>query len=80
MDMAVENMSETLNDVLSYQKIEEGKLELASTSFNVHNALESVKSIFDIPAKAKSINLQLAIDAAVPASVVSDPHRIRQVE
>lgn len=79
MNNAVGSMSETLNDVLSYQKIEEGKLELVPARFTVANELEKVLSVFDISVKSDQLNLRMHIDDDVPSHLVSDCHRIRQV-
>jgi hypothetical protein len=79
MNNALGSMSETLNDVLSYQKIEEGKLELVPARFTVANELEKVLSVFDISVKSDQLNLRMHIDDDVPSHLVSDCHRIRQV-
>jgi len=79
MNNAVGTMSETLNDVLSYQKIEEGKLELAPARFSPEDELKKVLSVFDISAKSDQLDLRIRIEDDVPRHLVSDCHRIRQV-
>jgi hypothetical protein len=79
MNNAVGIMSETLNDVLSYQKIEEGKLELVPATFSPKDELKKVLSVFDISAKSDQLDLRIRIEDDVPRHLVSDCHRIRQV-
>jgi PAS domain S-box-containing protein len=68
-----------LNDILDFTKIESGKLSLENTPFSPRTLLErSVKS-FASRVEEKGISLDHSIDADVPASVVGDSYRVRQV-
>ncbi len=68
-----------INDILDYSKIEAGKLEIESISFNVLELVENCLVIFTANAKKKQIQLSCDIDSGIPASVLGDPTRIRQI-
>ncbi len=68
-----------LNDILDFSKVESGKLELDCLSFNLRKSLgEAVKAL---AIKAQQNGLEIVFDVApeVPATVMGDPARLRQV-
>jgi len=79
MDEAVNTMSETLNDVLSYQKIEEGKVELVPGPFAINEFMRAVTSGFEAIVQSKSLKLEQESDSRVPPELVGDALRLRQV-
>ncbi|HET8705875.1 MAG TPA: ATP-binding protein, partial [Pseudomonadales bacterium] len=68
-----------LNDILDYSKIEAGKFELESMSYNVRSAFEEAAAIFAVKAKEKGLHYNLYISAQVPATLKGDPVRVKQV-
>jgi signal transduction histidine kinase len=72
-------MSETLNDVLSIQKIEDGKLELQFDNFFIKNVLHTVCNSLKGQVDAKGITLLTSIKHNVPKEVVGDRYRIEHV-
>jgi two-component system, sensor histidine kinase and response regulator len=68
-----------LNDILDFSKIEAGKLELAYLSFNLRKSLGEVVKALAIKAQQKGLELILDVGPEVPANVVGDPARVRQV-
>ena len=68
-----------VNDVLDFSKIEEGKLEIASTEFSLLSLVDNCISIVRNSAERKHFNLGLRIDQNVPAYVFGDENRLRQV-
>ena len=79
MRNASEFMSDTLNDVLSMQKIEEGKLELDLSPFCISDAISKVFSTFRGAVTAKQIELLKIVDPLVPMRIVGDRYRIEHV-
>ncbi len=68
-----------INDILDFSKIEAGKLILDPSAFDLHaNVGEAVKTL---ALRAHQKGLELLFDFApdVPAVVVADPDRLRQV-
>ena len=72
-------MSETLNDVLSIQKIEDGKLELQFDNFLIKQVLQTVSNSLKGQIDAKGIVLLTSIKHNVPKEVVGDRYRIEHV-
>jgi CheY-like chemotaxis protein len=68
-----------LNDILDLSKIEAGRLELETTTFDLHEAIGDVMRLQSSAANDKGIGCTSSIDAEVPALVSGDPVRIRQV-
>jgi len=79
MKDASEFMNDTLNDVLSMQKIEEGKLELDLCPFCISDAISKVFATFRGNVIAKNITLVKIVSPAVPNRVVGDRYRIEHV-
>ena len=65
-------MSETLNDVLSIQKIEDGKLELQFDNFLIKNVLHTVSNSLKGQIDAKGLVLLTSIKHNVPREVCGD--------
>jgi len=68
-----------INDILDFSKIEAGKLDLESMPLDPVEIVEDVTSLFWDKAKSKNIDLAGWIDPAVPARVMGDPTRLRQI-
>lgn len=68
-----------VNDMLDFSKIEAGKLELEMTDFALRALVDSCLTLMQPIADSKHIALKLDYDASAPASVTSDPTRIKQV-
>jgi PAS domain S-box-containing protein len=68
-----------INDILDYSKIEVGKLELERYPFDLRRCLEEAMDLISAEAGEKNINLAYFIDDSVPASLVGDVTRVRQI-
>lgn len=68
-----------VNGVLDFSKIESGHIELDYAPADVREILNSVNSIFGPQADAKGVSLICDVDDNVPASVVCDAGRLRQI-
>jgi CheY-like chemotaxis protein len=79
MDEAANTMSDTLSDVLSYQKIEEGKIELNRNPFHVRNFINELGNDFYRKAKEKNINIKIMIDDNIPTHIFADELRTKQI-
>jgi CheY-like chemotaxis protein len=69
-------MRDTLNDVLSMQKIEEGKLVLEMTPFCIAISTKNIVSIFQGALSAKNLNVTVRIDSDAPAKIIADRQRL----
>ncbi len=68
-----------INEILDFSKIESGRMELEDQPFELTQCIEEVVDIFAAQAAAKNIELAYVIDDAVPACVLGDITRLRQV-
>ncbi|ACB34983.1 multi-sensor hybrid histidine kinase [Leptothrix cholodnii SP-6] len=74
-----ENLLEIINDVLDFSKIEAGRLELAPTDFNLRTLIEDTLDLLAPRAHEKGLELSFRETGDVPANVLADPLRLRQV-
>jgi signal transduction histidine kinase/DNA-binding response OmpR family regulator/HPt (histidine-containing phosphotransfer) domain-containing protein len=68
-----------LNDILDFSKIESRKLEIESIPFNVREVVADMLRPLALRADEKSLELISAVAPDVPAAIVGDPVRFRQV-
>lgn len=68
-----------INDVLDFSKIEAEQVTLEALEFDIRTVAESVLDIISVPAANKRIELICDVAIEVPAVVVGDPSRLRQV-
>ncbi|MGI9573822.1 ATP-binding protein [Alloalcanivorax xenomutans] len=79
----IENAGRTLttliNDVLDYAKLEAGKLELEPGPFDPAAELSDCARMFSLPASDNGNLILVDVDPAMPAQVIGDAPRLRQV-
>jgi len=68
-----------INDILDFSKIEAGKLELEREAFAVGDVVESVCGMLNNMAEKKDVVLTLYTDPTIPAQVLGDALRLRQI-
>ncbi|MHB8762913.1 MAG: ATP-binding protein [Deferrisomatales bacterium] len=68
-----------IDDLLDLSKIEAGKLELESATFDPRLVVEEAVRGLAVLAQDKGIGLACRIAPEVPGLVAGDPHRLRQV-
>jgi CheY-like chemotaxis protein/anti-sigma regulatory factor (Ser/Thr protein kinase) len=68
-----------IDDILDLSKIEAGRLELETAPFDVRRQLDEVVSLLAPRARAKGIALRLRVDDDVPAQLLGDALRLRQI-
>ena len=68
-----------LNDLLDLSKIEAGKMMLEHIAFDVRLLSEDCTRALSVKAVEKSIDLRFFADPAVPARIMGDPLRFRQI-
>ncbi len=76
---AGDSLLDILNDILDFSKIEAGKLELEREPFALEECLETVIDVLGPRAGQKKIELLYELDPSVPAAVLGDVTRLRQV-
>ena len=68
-----------INDILDFSKIEAGKLDIEAIPFSPAEVLEAVGELLAQRADEKSVALDIDLDPALPATLIGDPTRLRQV-
>lgn len=76
---SAEALMTILNDILDLSKIEAGKLELERIEFNLEELIKDIGQIFALQCEEKGLSLGGEIAEGVPAYIVGDPVRLRQV-
>ena len=74
-----ENLLAIINDILDYNKIEAGKLELNAQPFSVINLAQKIKQSFYARAAEKDLEIELGVDAGIPEYLIGDQVRLGQV-
>jgi signal transduction histidine kinase/CheY-like chemotaxis protein len=68
-----------IDDLLDFSKMDEGKLELESISFNLRHLVESHVDLFSKRMREKKIGLSVHFDPNVPDLLSGDSSRIAQI-
>ncbi|MDR3673767.1 MAG: ATP-binding protein, partial [Holophaga sp.] len=68
-----------INDILDFSKIEAGKLELERIQFDLHGLLDDLLAILGVKAHDRGVTLATWVSRDVPAQLMGDPVRLRQV-
>jgi PAS domain S-box-containing protein len=68
-----------VDDILDLSKVEAGLMQIEKIEFSLPEILADVASIFGFRAREKAIEFDLSALSELPARVLSDPTRIRQI-
>jgi PAS domain S-box-containing protein len=79
IDTSASNLVTIINDILDLQKVEAGRIDLVSEPFSPTDVARAVVDLLGPQARGKGIELGLSSDRDIPARVLGDPVRVRQV-
>jgi signal transduction histidine kinase/ligand-binding sensor domain-containing protein/CheY-like chemotaxis protein len=68
-----------INDILDFSKIEAGKLDLERAPLDLRALVQDVVKLLIVPAQAKGVPVRAVIDPRLPAHIMGDMARIRQI-
>jgi signal transduction histidine kinase/ligand-binding sensor domain-containing protein/CheY-like chemotaxis protein len=68
-----------INDILDFSKIEAGKLDLERAPLDLRALIHDAVRLVSVPAQAKGVPVRAIIDPRLPAYIVGDAARIRQI-
>ncbi|MCR4411487.1 MAG: ATP-binding protein, partial [Thermoguttaceae bacterium] len=74
-----EHLMEIINDILDLSKIEAGRFEIRRDRCSPHQILDDVVSLMRVRASAKGLPLTLEFEGPLPATIATDPVRLRQI-
>ncbi len=77
--LSADALLDVINDILDFSKIEAGKVELEHIEFDLCSCIEDALKTVALRADEKGLELLCEISPEVPASVLGDPGRLRQV-
>ncbi|MDN3918898.1 PAS domain-containing hybrid sensor histidine kinase/response regulator [Roseateles violae] len=76
---SAESLSGLISDILDLSKIEAGRLTLEAAPFALRDMLSTMRMAYLTLAQARGLAFKIEVDEAVPAWVVGDPVRTRQI-
>jgi signal transduction histidine kinase/ActR/RegA family two-component response regulator len=76
---STQRLTRLLSDILDISRIEAGKMELIENEFLTMDLQKSILELFRFAAREKGIELDFTLDPALPARLISDETRIRQI-
>lgn len=79
IDACGDSLLALIDDILDFSKIEAGRLQIEHVPFDVRACVDGAVDVVLPRARAKGLALTRAFDDAVPARVVGDSARLRQV-
>ena len=68
-----------INEILELSKIEAGKIELVPKTFQLHELIKDIESMFAFRCESKSLNFNLNLDQNLPNLIKLDEQRLRQI-
>ncbi len=74
-----EHLSVLIDGLLDMAKIEAGKLVLRRDSFDFPKFIEQLVQMFELQTEAKGLQLNLQLDTPLPAVVINDEKRLKQI-
>jgi PAS domain S-box-containing protein len=76
---SADSLLDIINDILDFSKIEAGKLEVDAIGFCLHDVIGDTFKPLAVRAHRKQLELAYAIRPNVPAEIIGDPGRLRQI-
>jgi len=79
ISVSAENLLTIINEILDFSKIEAGQVELESIPVNLKELLSDVENLLSIKAKEKGLYLRARYSDQLPACILGDPTRLKQI-
>ena len=79
LQFSAENLMGLINDILDYNKIDSGKLELESVPFDLRNLINRTVHSHSFQANEKVLKISVEIDVEIPNQLIGDSVRIGQI-
>jgi two-component system sensor histidine kinase/response regulator len=70
---------ELINDILDLAKVESGQLTLEKTGFDLHELINEIAETIAVRAHEQRVEMDVQVAPDIPAQVVGDPLRLRQI-
>ncbi|MGD0435460.1 MAG: ATP-binding protein [Bryobacteraceae bacterium] len=76
---AGDNLLNIIDDILDFSKVEAGEIVLEQIQFNLADVLQQAIDIAAVRARAKGLEIGARIEPGVPALLIGDGGRLRQI-
>src|SRR5208283_4528246 len=76
---SAESLLMVINDILDFSKIEAGKVALEEIPFDLHEMMRETIRTLSFRAHQKGLELIHDVHGDVPATMIGDPGRLRQI-
>jgi signal transduction histidine kinase/DNA-binding response OmpR family regulator len=73
------HLSSLLEDILDFSKVQAGAVEIEARTFNLPELMDSITAMTAAESEKRGIPVEIAVSPAVPALLVGDPKRVRQI-
>jgi len=73
------HLLELINDILDLSKVEAGRMEVERVACAVHSVVLDVAQVMRVKADEKGVALKVEFPAPMPATLLTDPSRLRQI-
>ncbi|MCR8921439.1 response regulator [Dasania sp. GY-MA-18] len=73
------HLLELINDILDLSKVEAGQVEVETLPCALHSIIQDVVQVMAVKAQEKNLSLEFIPEGPFPASIASDPSRLRQI-
>ncbi|MBO4494654.1 MAG: response regulator [Clostridiales bacterium] len=68
-----------VNDILDFSKIESGKMEIINVRYQLTSVINDIINIINVRMADKNLDLVVDVDPNIPAEMVGDEIRLRQI-
>ncbi|AUG51442.1 response regulator [Thalassospira marina] len=68
-----------IDDILTYSKIEAGKVQIEQTIFSLQEIMNSLSTIMSVNSAGKDIEVLISVGESVPRHIIGDPFRLQQI-
>jgi two-component system, sensor histidine kinase and response regulator len=68
-----------INDILDLSKVEAGHIELESAPFDLNEVVTEICELMRVNARSKNLEVTCQLGTGVPAELLGDPARLRQI-
>jgi PAS domain S-box-containing protein len=79
IETTAQSLLALIGNILDFSKIEAGRMEVEQFPMEAAPLLDDLRRLFSAAAQAKNLSLTVQVDPGVPAVVLTDPARLRQI-
>jgi signal transduction histidine kinase/CheY-like chemotaxis protein len=76
---SAQNLYLLINDILDFNKIEAGKIEIEQIPFDFHELVKQIVKSLEVKAQENSNKIEISIDKNFTPNIISDPLRLGQI-